>query len=125
MRKPLIFVSIVLLTISACAATLTMQGTAPTQLNDAISCSATPVLSDAPAGSAVTVHFRWVGPSSGEDSLATTIGTPVTMTRSVKPGSYLVYAWASNILGGAYNAGCDTSVVKVVGGKPGKVGLLP
>jgi hypothetical protein len=110
--------------VTGCGATLTMRATMPAQLNDALSCSVTPVLSEAPAGSLCTLHFVWSGPSSGEDSVSAVIGTPVVLTKQVKPGSYAVRAWASNLLGGGYSAGCDTTITKVIGGAPQRLGDL-
>lgn len=109
---------------SGCGATLTMRATAPTQLNDALSCTVPAILSAAPEGSVCTMHFVWTGPSSGEDSVATTIGSPVSLSRQVQPGTYTVRAWPTNLLGGLYNAGCDTTITKVVGGPPQRLGDL-
>lgn len=121
MRRFMVVLLAMLVMGGGCGATLTMRATAPTSLNDAVSCTVTPVLSSAPAGSACVVHFAWSGPSSGEDSVATTVGTPVTLTKTVQPGTYTIRGWASNTLGGAYAVGCDTTVTKIVGGPPARV----
>jgi len=116
-RLALLLVALALLAFSSCAATLRVTATAPAQDNDG-TCTA-PVLSASPAGAARVVHLAWTGPSTGEDSVTTTAGSPVTYSASVRPGTYSVRVWAS----GAGGIGCDTTVTALVTAPPWKVSV--
>lgn len=113
-RRALALCGLLLLALSCSSATLRMRATAPTQDNDGT--CAVPVLIAQPAGVARVVHFRWTGPSAGEDSVATTGGALVTLSRQVTPGAYWVYAWASDSGG----VGCADSLRLVVKSPPWK-----
>ena len=80
-RASLVLIALALTAFTSCGATLRLSATAPTQDNDG-TCTV-PVLSNSPAGAQRALHFSWSGPVSGEDSVATTAGSPVTYTRTV------------------------------------------
>ena len=117
MRRLAILCAAVLVVLSSCGATLRMHATAPTFDNDGTCTS--PVLIAAPVSIPRMLHFSWTGPLSGEDSVATSSGVLVTLTRTVPPGVYVVRAWASD----AGGAGCDTSITTILKAPPWKVSL--
>jgi len=116
-RRFLILVALALAGLSSCAAKLTVSGTGPLMMNAGACLS--PILSSAPVGSTVMMHFAWTGPSSGEDSLVAIVGQRVTLTRTVPAGTYTVRGWASN----PYGAGCDTTITRTVGDPPATLGV--
>jgi len=107
---------------SADAATLRVQAVFPAQGNDA-SCSQPAVLSPAPAGvTATRIHYQWIGPLNGEDSVATAIGQLGPMAKTVPLGAYRVIGWASWVTADAvYAAGCPDTVTKVLWGAPARI----
>lgn len=114
-RASLVLIALALAAFTSCGATLRLSATAPTQDNDG-TCTV-PALSNSPAGAQRALHFSWSGPVSGEDSVATTAGSPVTYTRTVPPGVYTVRGWAS----GPGGVGCDTVIVVTVTAPPWRV----
>lgn len=115
MRRPaLLLLAAAALELTSCAATLRMGATAPSQDNDGTCTS--PVLVAAPNAPRI-VHFRWVGPVAGEDSVAVTSGQLATLQRNVTPGQYVVYGWASD----AGGAGCVDSVRVTIKAAPWRV----
>lgn len=113
---------VVLGLLCSCAATageLNMHCTAPTSDNDGGTCDAPSLVSRA-ATDSLWIHFRWRGPSSGEDSLWVAPGASVSLLRTVPVGNYVVAAWPSDRNG----IGCVSSIQKAVLLKPWKVGGL-
>ena len=106
---------LLLILLASTSATLIVRATAPLFDNSAVSCLSTPILG---ARSGFTVlHFAWSGPTAGEDSITTTAGSLVTLSRGGVPaGLYTIRSWASDSAG----VGCDTSVVRRFGGPPHK-----
>jgi hypothetical protein len=100
MKSLLAVVALAALLLTSCGATLTVRGTAPTQLNDG-SC-ATPVLS--PASSMMMVHAR--AGTSREDSVAVLPGNLFTFTWQVPAGGYPIRCWVS-LVAVPYLVGCD------------------
>ncbi len=96
------------------AATLRVSAVAPAQDNDG-TCT-NPVLIAQPGAQRV-VHFRWVGPVAGEDSVTVAGGAVAQLARNVTPGAYWVYGWASD----AGGAGCIDSVRVVVKAPPHRI----
>ena len=117
MKKLLLQIPLVLV---SCGATLKLSATAPTQYNDG-TCTL-PLLIPTAASNPVRVHFAWIGPSSGEDSVSTTAGSPVSIQKQVPAGTYTVRAWATD----AGGIGCDTTITVVLKAPPDKprLGLL-
>ena len=100
------------LALGSCASTMRLTATAPTQDNDG-TCTV-PVLLAANAGAARVVHFAWSGPEAGEDSVVTTVGAPVSLVRTIRPGTYTIRAWASSSAG----VSCDTTLVRTYSSPP-------
>lgn len=96
--------------------TLNMRCNAPTQNNDGGTCDA-PSLVPRVAADSLWIHFRWSGPSTGEDSVWVAPGASVSLPKTVLPGSYVVSSWPSDHTG----IGCVVSIQKVVTAKPWKV----
>lgn len=115
MRRLALLVLLALVALSSCAATLRVTASAPTFDNDG-TCGS-PVLLPATAGAPRVLHFQWSGPASGEDSVATIVGAPVTFSRNVPAGTYTVRGWASSSGG----AGCDTTVSRTLVVPPWRV----
>lgn len=101
------------------AATLNVHCTAPAASNDG-SCGAR-LLAALPLSTSVVVHFAWTGPASGQDSVVTFPGGPVSLSRTVPAGLYAVRAWASDSGG----VSCDTTVTVAAKVPPAPVLMLP
>ncbi len=99
------------------ASILAIRATAPTQDND--STCASPVLLT--GSGTVVMHFRWIGLTSGEDSLVAVRGSLAGVARWVRAGSYRCYAWASN--GGG--AGCADSLTVMLSAPPARAVIAP
>lgn len=105
---------------SANAGVLNMQCTAPTQDNDGGTCD-TPRLVTRAATDSMWVHFRWSGPTAGEDSVRVAPGSVARLAPvTVPPGSYVVAAWPSD----SFSVGCTVAITKVVRATLWKVGGL-
>lgn len=115
MKRLLAIALFAAIAVSSCGASLRMSATAPSQLNDG-TCSVPALLSATP-GSSCYVHFRYEGPTTGEDSVLTTVGTLVSVSRTVTPGSYRVIGWASN----AGGQGCRDTIQSTVTAAPWRV----
>ena len=91
--------------LAAIGATLGMSVTAP-DLDNAGSCTI-PVLQQMIVSTGLKIHFAWLGPVAGEDSVSATPGHAVSMFRTVPAGTYSVRGWATK-----FNAkpGCDTTI---------------
>jgi len=99
--------------LTSCAATLSLSGKAPTQLDDGATC-ATSILS--PATSLQIIHARVSG-AAKEDSVAAMPGAPFAFSFQLPAGSYSVTLWASIALRPQL-VGCDTTVTREAPAKP-------
>lgn len=116
MKKLLWPVLTLLLLLTSCSATMRVVGTSPA-FERGLTCN--------PSAFALSgnfmLHFSWTGPSSGEDSLSTTPGSPFSFSKQVPSGTYQIRAWGSNLAG----AGCDTLISRSFSNTPSTPVIQP
>jgi hypothetical protein len=110
MKGLIAVVVLMVVTVSSCAATFTVRGTAPTQDN-AGTCVAPSLIPT--AGGLVRVRLSWSGPVSGQDSVTVPPGAAFTFSRTVPSGNYLFVANCADSLG---NVSCDATLSKLIRG---------
>ena len=98
------------LTVTSCAATFTIRGTAPTQENGG-TCVAPNLIPT--SGGLVRVRLNWSGPTAGQDSVIVAPGTPFIFTSNVPSGTYIFTAVCADSLG---NLSCPAVVSKLIRG---------
>ena len=107
------------LSLTSCAATMTLSGHFPSLENRATSCAVPPVFAAASSGDIVTVVFSWTGPEAGRDSVSGTVGSAFYFSRPTQAGSYTIRAAARDAM---FNYNCsDSSITAVYRGTPDKV----
>jgi hypothetical protein len=112
MRTLGVMIGVAMLALSSCGATLRINGTAPTQLNDG-TCAAR-ILSA--ASSLQMIHARVVTRSL-EDSLAVMPGATWAFQWQTPAGSYPIMVWAS-LAAKPQEVSCDTTVTRDAPAKP-------